>query len=150
MAIYNIFDQVEKNEDNALFSSRQSPYIDEHILSKKNEGGSFFSRVAARFFFFLLLCADILWMVYSLCSLAVKLVIWCALAFRLNPLKKSVKRTYLSLKRSLVCCIALFVALFSPALGIMFSYMYFLMYDKEGVDEIVPSSLKEQFDEMFS
>jgi hypothetical protein len=64
-------------------------------------------------------------------------------------LKESFGRTFLSFKRSLVCAIALVVALFSPALGIMFSCMYFLMYDKNGVDEIVPSSLKDQFRDIF-
>ena len=34
-------------------------------------------------------------------------------------------------------------------ISIKFSCMYFLMYDKNGVDEIVPSSLKDQFRDIF-
>ena len=42
-----------------------------------------------------------------------------------------------------------FVAIFSPSLGIMFSCTYFLMYDKAGIDEIVPSALQDQFKGFF-
>jgi hypothetical protein len=70
----------------------------------------------------------------------------CALTVcKVTKLLDSFLETWLSFKRSLVCAIALFVAIFAPALGIMFSCMYFLMYDKSGVDEVVPASLRDQF-----
>src|SRR3990167_5512842 len=154
MAIYNIFDQVEKQRprgkmDPKIRTRENSPYIDEHLLAKSGDSSSLFSRVAARFFFFILLLADVAWMVYSFVTFVIKGSIHLMLLMKLKPLARSLTRTGLNLRRSLVCLIALFVALFSPALGIMFSYMYFLMYDREGVDEVVPTSLKEQFDEMF-
>jgi len=54
-----------------------------------------------------------------------------------------------NMKRAAVCLIALLVALFSPALGIMFSCLYFMVYDKLGIDEIIPTSVKDQFKEFF-
>lgn len=144
MAIYNIFDYgtLHGQKEEQLF-------IPEAPKAVVEDQGSLFSALAARMFFFVLLVADIAWGVYSICALLVKLVLSCLTFHRLEPLKRSMGRTFLSFKRSLVCAIALFVALFSPALGIMFSCMYFLMYDKTGVDEIVPSSLKDQFKDIF-
>jgi hypothetical protein len=54
-----------------------------------------------------------------------------------------------SIKRSFVCALALLVALFSPAFGIMIACTYFLMYDKAGMEEVVPSSIQSQFKDMF-
>ena len=56
---------------------------------------------------------------------------------------------WVSLRRSLVCGVSLFIALFSPAFGIMIACTYFLMYDKSGIEEVVPSSLQSQFKEFF-
>jgi hypothetical protein len=66
-----------------------------------------------------------------------------------TKLKTSLDRSFLNLKRAIVSAIALLIAIFSPALGIMFSCMYFLMYDKNGVDEVVPASLRDQFRLLF-
>ena len=38
---------------------------------------------------------------------------------------------------------SLIVAIVSPALGTMFACTYFLMYDKKGIDEVVPSILQD-------
>ena len=54
---------------------------------------------------------------------------------------------WVSLRRSLVCGVSLLIALFSPAFGIMIACTYFLMYDKSGIEEVVPSSLQSQFKE---
>ncbi len=113
------------------------------------EKSSVFSIIAARFFFFLLLLADVIWGLFSTLILTAKLTLSLLTLFRIPKLRTSTARTWLSVKRSLVCGVALIVALFSPALGIMFSCMYFLMYDTEGVDEIVPESLRDQVKSFF-
>jgi len=159
MAIYNIFDYYESEATETVFKSSgpkinvdafKTNQIEENFISnpvKKRD--QIFSALAARFFFFLLLIADILWGVYALCSLVVKIVL-CIVTFgQVAFLKKTLAKSFLSLKRSIVCSIALTIAIFSPALGIMFSCMYFLMYDKTGVDEVVPASLRDQFKELF-
>jgi predicted PurR-regulated permease PerM len=140
MAIYNIFDYgtLQGQKEEQLF-------IPEAPKAVVEDQGGFFSALAARLFFFILLLADLVWGAYSFVALVVKLALSLITFNRLNPLKESLQRTFLSFKRSVVCALALIVALFSPALGIMFSCMYFLMYDKNGVDEIVPSSLRDQF-----
>lgn len=144
MAIYNIFDHgtLQGQKEEQLFI----PQAPKAVVEEK---GSFFSALAARLFFFVLLLADIIWGIYSAIALIVKAILMMVTFHKIESLKESFGRTFLSFKRSLVCAIALVVALFSPALGIMFSCMYFLMYDKNGVDEIVPSSLKDQFRDIF-
>jgi len=144
MAIYNIFDYgtLQGQKEEQLFI----PQAPKAVVEDK---GSFFSALAARLFFFVLLIADVVWGLYSACALIVKVLLMMLTFHKFESLKESMGRSFLSFKRSLVCAIALMVALFSPALGIMFSCMYFLMYDKTGVDEIVPSSLKDQFRDIF-
>lgn len=159
MAIYNIFDCSEREAAEASsegagpkinMEAFMTNQLDENFIANQVKGrDQFFSALAARFFFFLLLIADFIWGVYTFALLIAKLAL-CALTLgQVAMLKKSLARSYLSFKRSIVCFIALSIALFSPALGIMFSCMYFLMYDKSGVDEVVPSSLRDQFKELF-
>lgn len=109
----------------------------------------FFSSLAARLFFLLLFVVDVLWGVYSIARLALTLSLYIITFGKIKAVKQILSRCYLSCKRAIVCALALIVAIFSPALGIMFSCMYFLMYDKAGIDEIVPSSLQDQFKEFF-
>jgi|JI9StandDraft_2_1071091.scaffolds.fasta_scaffold247539_2 hypothetical protein len=156
MAIYNIFDYYEREKESSQEASKrgfeeaaykkiQQNFIADPSLSKDR----FFSALAARFFFFLLLLADILWGIYSVSIFMIKGGLVCFTLGRVPLIRKSCARSYLNTKRSVVCGLALFIALFSPALGIMFSCMYFLMYDKNGVNEVVPTSLKEQFQDIF-
>jgi len=159
MAIYNIFDYYEKEiQENPSHTAKPSidprAFATNHIDENYIQGGAsskdhFFSALAARFFFLLLLIADLLWGIYAIASFVVKLSLHLLFFGRVNFLKRAVARSWLSIKRALVCAISLLVAIFSPALGIMFSCMYFLMYDKTGVDEVVPSSLRDQFKELF-
>ena len=158
MAIYNIFDFNEKEMEDSLITEGPGLKIDPSVFKTNQIEGDFpkesgksgiFSALAARFFFFLLLLADILWLGYSLFAVTVKALLHVT-TFCLNgAIKKSLERSFLSLKRSIVSAIALMIAIFSPALGIMFSCMYFLRYDKTGVDEVVPSSLRDQFRLLF-
>lgn len=124
--------------------------IDEHFIPcSSSSKDHLFSAIAARFFFLLLLLADIAWGIYALCACLIKGALCLVTLLQLAPLIRTFSRSYLALKRAVVCGLALLIALFSPALGIMFSCMYFLMYDKAGVDEVVPSSLRDQFKELF-
>jgi hypothetical protein len=158
MAIYNIFDFNEKEMEENLITEGPGLKIDPSVFKTNQIEGEFpkesgksglFSALAARFFFFLLLLADICWLFYSVLAVTVKSCFHLATFCLISPLKQSLARSFLSLKRSIVSAIALLIAIFSPALGIMFSCMYFLMYDKTGVEEIVPSSLREQFRLLF-
>lgn len=158
MAIYNIFDYNEKEMEEKHIPESPGLKIDPSAFKTNQIDGDFakesgksgiFSALAARFFFFLLLIADVLWAAYSIVAVTVKLTLHMITFGQISPLKRSLNRSFLSLKRSIVSAIALIIAIFSPALGIMFSCMYFLMYDKAGVDEVVPSSLRDQFRLLF-
>ncbi len=144
MTIYNIFDFAESNDYEGKDTHNRENYIQDPS-SKKDR---FLSAFFARMFFLCLLIADFLWGAFSIVLLSVKLILSLLTAFKMNWLTKSLKKSFLAVKRAIVCFIALTIAIISPALGIMFSCMYFLMYDKKGVDEIVPSSLKSHFKEI--
>lgn len=108
-----------------------------------------FSTIAVRLFFLLLFVADILWGIYAFCLLILTSVLSMVTLFQVKPVLDAFAKTYLSLKRALACGIALLISLFSPSFGIMVACTYFLMYDKEGIDEVVPSSLQSQIKEFF-
>src|SRR3989344_647767 len=100
MPIYNIFEQVDA--------------VEEQTMEKKKLS---FSSLAARFFFLLLLCCDIIWGVYAVLLFAVTTLLSVLTGFKIRRMQS---KAYLRVKRSLICALALFVAIFSPALGIMF------------------------------
>lgn len=155
MAIYNIFDYYEKvSQERYGTGPTFQPDLFETVghTGKEishSEKGQFFSSLCARTFFFLLLVADLAWGAYAALMVLVKFTFCLATGFKLKSLTSGLAKSWLSVKRSIVCGVALMVAIFSPALGIMFSCLYFLMYDKNGVEEIVPSSLQDQFRELF-
>lgn len=109
----------------------------------------FFSILCIRLFFLVLLVADILWGIYSFCKMIFCLVLSGCFFYKKEVWERSLSRAWLSLRRSLVCMLALFVSLFSTGFGIMIACTYFVMYDKEGIDEVVPSSLRDHFKEFF-
>ena len=151
MTIYNIFDYAETSnefEEGAPFAQEGARRHQNYIQDPSSKKDLILSAVFARLFFLCLLVADILWAAFSLLSFALKLSLNVLTFFQVYKLRKSFKKTLLAIKRSFVCAIALSIAIISPALGIMFSCMYFLMYDKKGVDEIVPASLKGHFKEI--
>lgn len=139
MPIYDIFETKPKAQSQEKKVEEQQP-----ALSVKDR---FFSSLTARLLFLLLFLADLLWVVYSITIwLAASLLNW--VTFRQTEIFSQVARKQaVAAKRSLICAVSLFVALFSPALGIMIACTYFLMYDKMGIQEVVPSSLQEQFQE---
>lgn len=151
MTIYNIFDYAETSnefEEGSPYAHEGARRYQNYIQDPSSKKDLILSAVFARLFFLCLLVADLFWGVISLLSFALKLSLNLISFFRIKKLRKSLKKTILAMKRSFVCFIALSIAIISPALGIMFSCMYFLMYDKKGVDEIVPASLKGHFKEI--
>jgi hypothetical protein len=154
MTIYNIFDYAENINDThegESFSSsmrEKGSHRDNYIQDPTSKKDAFLSAFFARLFFLCLLSADILWGTVSFALFSIKLLANVLTLFRSKRLFTSLKKSTLAVKRSIVCFIALTIAIISPALGIMFSCMYFLMYDKNGVDEIVPASLKGHFKEI--
>ncbi len=98
----------------------------------------------------MLLLADIAWGIFNVGVFILALMGNVLTGFKLFKLKKYFHRRWLNIKRSFVCGVSLFVALFSPALGTMFACTYFLMYDKKGIDEVVPSVLQDQFREFLN
>lgn len=157
MAIYNIFDYTEKSTLSSEDAKKTMEKVNlaeakvgfhEEAASKGRD--RFFSSLAARFFFLLLLIADVCWGVYIVLMFALLIPLSCLTLFKVPLLNRLLGKFYLSLKRFLVGALSLFVSLISPALGIMFACTYFLMYDREGIDEVVPASLRGQFKEFFA
>jgi len=118
-------------------------------MKKENGKNRILTSLATRCLFLLLLAADLLWGIYSVALFIIKLALNVVTAFSLPALRGSLNHSWLCIKRSIIGFIGLFLALFSPALGIMFACIYFLMYDKNGVEEMVPNALKEQFKDFF-
>ncbi len=110
----------------------------------------FFSSLAARIFFFLLLIGDMVWLCYALALFIFSIIGSLITLCRLKVFSELRENAILTLKRSLVCGLSLMVALFSPAFGIMIACTYFLMYDRGGIEEVVPSSLQNQFKEFLN
>lgn len=130
MAIYDIFESKESESTSEA-----------EVFSTKKD--RFFSSLTARLLFFVLLIANLAWACYSLALLFVGIPLHLLTFGKWNLCKKR----WIALKRSGICGISLFIALFSPALGIMIACTYFLMYDKVGIQEVVPRSLQDQFHE---
>ena len=100
------------------------------------------SSVLARGLFFLLLIVDLFWGAFSLISYIITLPF--------GSLTKSFRqKRFLALKRASVGALSLFTAIFSPSIGILFGCTYFMFFDKEGIDEVIPSSLRSQFETFF-
>lgn len=135
MPIYDIFDTENKEE------------VIEKAPSKKDR---FFSSATTRLFFFLLFIADLLWGIYALSAWLICLVFGGVTWFQIPYFRNGLTTYWLSIKRSVVCGLSLFVSFFSPAFGIMIACTYFLMYDKTGIEEVVPQSLQDQFKEFLS
>lgn len=102
-----------------------------------------FSSMTARILFFLLLVGDIAWALWTLVKVAIFLPIFLVTFGK--KARVGMAQCWISFKRAGVCGISLVIALFSPALGIMIACTYFLMHDKSGIQEVVPRSLQDQF-----
>jgi len=137
MPIYDIFETKESEEDPPVDLS-STP------CSRKDR---LFSILTVRVLFFLLLIADVCWALYSLTLFTLFLTVNLVSFFKFRRGCQQLRKQWIAIKRSAVCGVALAVSLFSPALGIMIACSYFLMYDKTGIQEVVPTSLQHQFEE---
>lgn len=155
MAIYD-FSKTEKSElRTSPLPQKQyeevsaEPEMAEESPEQTSGRGRFFSSFAARLFFLLLLAADLVWTCYALALLVISLITGALSLGKARYFKTLRDGAWVSLRRSLVCAVSLFIALFNPAFGIMIACTYFLMYDKSGIEEVVPSSLQSQFKDFF-
>jgi hypothetical protein len=146
MAIYKMSDFAQK----AQAPKKELNPVQEPPKESCSLKDRFFSSAGARLFFLFLLFVDLVWGAFSLGMIGLYLILNLATGFKSTLFKSKLGRCFLSLKRALVCLIALVVAVFSPALGIMFACSYFLMYDKKGIQEVVPASLQDQFKEFYT
>lgn len=117
---------------------------------KSSSWESFFSSLCARLFFLLLILFDVLWFCYTICKMSIYTALQVGFLGSSSSLQARIAKSWISLKRSMICALSLLVALFSPAFGIMIGCTYFLMYDKKGIEEVVPSSLRSQFKDLFA
>ena len=115
--------------------------------SKATLKDKIFSGAAARLFFLLLVVGDMLWVCYAVLQLLVAAIGWSVTGGKTPFFKTLCEKAWLTLRRALICGVCLMIALFSPTFGIMIACTYFLMYDKSGIEEVVPASLQEQFKE---
>ncbi len=143
MAIYQIFDEVKKESFTETFESS------EPIQQKKEGKSHIFSTLVTRFCFLLLLAADFLWVAYNILVLLIALCGVVLTGGKNLFFKRMVAKSGLHFRRSVTCGLALFIGLFSPPFGIMVACTYFLMYDKAGMDEVVPAPLQAQFKDIF-
>ncbi|MFI5333983.1 MAG: hypothetical protein ACHQT8_02305 [Chlamydiales bacterium] len=142
MAIFDIF------EGEKLHTPKNGSSDAAELSESKRD--RLFSIVAARLFFVLLLVADLLWASYSLILLGLTLLFSLLTGGRMPLVKKLTHKFWMGFKRSLVCGLSLLIALFSPAFGIMIACTYFMMYDKAGLEEVVPTSIQTQFKDLFA
>jgi len=143
MPIYNIVDG-QKHKVEVL-----APKIEQPPMEDIKEKQKWFSSLIARSFFLLLLLADMGWSCYSFFRLWVWGTIHLFTFGKVEFFRHKMNKACISLKRSLICGVSLFVAVFSPSIGIMIACTYFLMHDPTGIEEVVPASLQTQFREFF-
>jgi hypothetical protein len=147
MAIYDIFEPEEPEFEEQL--ELDLPKDKNNLESTYSQRDKLFSTLVARLFFFLLLLADIMWIAYSVVLFSLSVMGMLITYFKVPFFKETAASFWISVKRSLVCGVSLLMAVCSPAFGIMVACTYFLMYDKEGIEEVVPATLQAQFKEFF-
>lgn len=143
MAIYQIYEEVKKETFTETF---EHP---EPTLQKNESRGHLFSTIVTRFCFLLLLVADTLWIAYNILVLLLATTGLLLSAGKNSFFKRILNKSSLHFRRSVTCGLSLFIGLFSPPFGIMVACTYFLMYDKAGMEEVVPAPLQAQFKDIF-
>lgn len=111
---------------------------------------SFSSFMYTRLCILFLLCLDVIWFGFLFCKMTIYTFLQILFVWSSTSFKESFIKSCISIRRSLVCGVCLILSFFSPALGIMVGCAYFLMYDKNGIEEVVPNVLKKQFGELLS
>ena len=117
----------------------------ETVETKRSWFSLIYSAMTGRLFFFLLFFGALGWFIYSTVLFGGSLVFFGLSLGKVLKLRELAYKGWVSMKRALVCALSLSIALFSPAFGIMVACTYFLMFDKAGMDEVVPASIQEQF-----
>lgn len=150
MAIYDISEVTKLEsieEDSSSGKSLENPeeLVDQPLKQKDR----IFSAILARLFFVLLFLGNCLWIVYALLLFTLSGVGLLLSLGKVKIFSKLNTTACLTIKRAMVCGLSLFIALFNPAFGIMIACTYFLMYDKSGIEEVIPSSLQSQFSDFF-
>lgn len=140
MAIYELFERETTEEE---------VFDDFHRAAEEESKSRFFSTLVTRLTFLLLLTADLAWLCYNTLMMVLFAVLHMITGKRFQRLSTLLNQFALSFRRSSVCGLALLVGLFSPPFGIMVACTYFLMYDKAGMDEVVPAPLQAQFKDIF-
>lgn len=140
MAIFQFHEQ-EKIEN---FTETFEP------IEKSSEKSSIFSTLVTRFCFFLLLIGNALWLVYNTFLFILSMSLLLLTGGKKDRFQTMFNKSALNMRRSIVCGLALFIGLFSPPFGIMVACTYFLMYDKAGMEEVVPAPLQAQFKGIFN
>lgn len=152
MPIYDINDyrkSTQTEPKKGIKIDSKAFYSRFETIRKQTDQPGLGSKISTRLFFVFLLSLNALWIAYAIIACLIYNILNVVFFARVAFLKAKGLKTWVNLKRSAVCFIALIIAIFNPALGIMFSCLYFMMYDKMGIEEIVPPSLREQFKEFF-
>lgn len=139
MAIYDLFEQQERLD--TFVKTEATPTEDKKSL--------FVSSLLTRGCFFLLWLASAAWIVYSTFFLLLSCIGFCASGGKLLLFRRGVKKFFLMFRRSVISWISLAMGLFCPPFGIMVACTYFLMYDKAGMDEVIPASFQAQVKDIF-
>ena len=116
MPIYDIFDSKEADAHHegigspgAHAEAASPPPINPTTAARDR----FFSSLAARLFF-VLLFLDLLWALYAVAFFSITSALSLVTALQVPALKNSVAKYWVSVKRSFVCGLSLFIALFQP------------------------------------
>ena len=154
MAIFDMYNTTSKEESKeSVFASDLSAHA--ATFEQKVKAASFskdrlLSMVCIRLFFLVLLVADLFWGAFCLLKMVFCLMLSGCFFYKKEVWENSLSRAWLSLKRSMVCGLSLFVSIFSTGFGIMIACTYFVMYDKDGIQEVVPASLQDHFKQFFT
>ena len=152
MPIYDINDYRKKlNQEpkKNITIDTKAFYSRFEALKRQNDQPGVGTKLSTRLFFGFLLVLNTIWIAAAFLAFLVFQVLGLLTLYCPKGLMAFIQKINKNLKRSAVCWISLLIAIFNPALGIMFSCMYFMMYDRMGIEEIVPPSLREQFKEFF-
>lgn len=150
MAIIDMFKMEKKGTASEEVFLSEVGFAEEERVDPPSLKDRLCSFLCVRLFFLVLLGCTIIWFAYALCKLSIYLFLQLCF-WKSSPLiNAKMLKSWLSIKRSFICSIALFLGCLSPSLGIMIACAYFLMFDKSGVEEVVPASLREQFKDLFA
>ena len=150
MAIYYQYNVSCQMEDTVFKSERSEEMISlQEKIKATSSKNKLVSLICIRFFFLVLLAVDVLWGIYCVCRMILCLLFAGFFFYKKSLWEPLLSKSWLSVKRALVCGLSLVVSLFSTGFGIMIACTYFVMYDKDGIEEVVPASLQEYFKDFF-